>query len=88
MMRGEYSPLILLLMLRLPVCKNHSHRHDTLQQKQPVGFYDAQSLPDYQEGPPNQPKVDLYELDQRDTPDHRHNHNICGDHHHLDREVS
>lgn len=77
-----------IVILNLHCGKNHSHRYDTLQQKQPVGFYDAQSLPDYQEEPPNQPKVDLYELDQRDTPEHRHNHNICGDHHHLDHEVS
>ncbi|STU42669.1 Uncharacterised protein [Klebsiella pneumoniae] len=51
-------------------------------------FYDAQSLPDYQEEPPNQPKVDLYELDQRDTPDRKRIHNICGGPRHLDHEVS
>ncbi len=68
--------------------KNHVHHHDNHQQTQPEDFCDEQFPPDYQEEPPNQPKVDLYELDQRDTPDHRHNHNICDDHHHLDHEVS
>ncbi len=77
-----------IAILNLHCGKNHSYHHDTLQQKQPAGFYGAQSLPDYQEEPPNQPKVALYELDQRGSPDRKRSHNICGGPHHLDRKVS
>jgi len=67
---------------------NRGRHHDNHQQMLLEDFYDEQSLLGYQEGQINQPKVVLYELNQRGSPDRKRIHNIYGDLHHLDREVS
>ncbi len=63
------------------------HHHDSPQQRLLADFYAALSPPGYQEEPLNLPKLALYELSQRDSPDHKHTHNIYGVLRHFDREV-
>ncbi|WP_335279631.1 hypothetical protein [Citrobacter freundii] len=67
---------------------NHVRRHDSHQQTLLEGFCGEPFRPGYQVRRLSLPKIALCEPSLHGSPDRKRIHNIYGDLHHLDHEVS